>query len=69
MLAFPLLQITARACPPAMWFRVTVMGAPYTLLRVYTAAAAQGAWLSTMAKSFLAWFLRMPQWTPPATKP
>ena len=69
VLALPLLQITARAYPSATFFFVMAMGAPFTRLVVYTHAHAARTWLTISARSFLSWFFRIPQCTPPAVKP
>ena len=61
VLALPLLQITAWAIPSAMCCLVTVRGAPFTRLVVYTAAAWAGTMLNISARSFLSFRFRIPQ--------
>ena len=50
-LALPLLRMTARALPSARCSRSTAIGAPWTLLVVYTAAAFAGRVEYTSARS------------------
>ena len=58
-----------RAACAAVYTTNLVKGAPLTRFVVYTAAALAGTSETISARSFLEWFLRMPQWMPLAVKP
>ena len=63
VLAFLLFTMTACAFPPvaSRFFFVTIIGAPFTLLVVYTAAVLQSVSLYTMPRSFLFGLASSPQ--------